>query len=252
MLHLSDLGLAVIEADDIYNILATRCGAHSTGVEYEDWWADELLGERTPRVPGNVGNDVLEMLVRPRCSDVVQLLIEDDQQKSLWAREFKCADIDVEAFEGESPFKFLIEHETPKRTHKRLVDVIRNTSVRTDGEVIAKRLETIEAAQEQDEIEVNVESLRQLAKFLLENNQLQTPDIVITNRGNYRVQWQKAANKHFAMEFFPAGDVKFVCFRINRANPTKISRYSGLTTVDEIVDGVMIPTESQGWILEKG
>lgn len=219
-----------------------------TGREYEAYRPDNVylgnLDEAEDKEPYFLSHDrSKETTLRP----VIKLLLKEPS-----AGEYEPTTIEVETTVSESPFNTLMKLQTPEEEQQRFFDVIRNSKIRTDGEVIANRLADLAAAQEEGDIEIDVKSLGQLSKFLLENNGLQTPDIVITNRGNYRVQWQQASNKHFAFEIYPDGNVKFVCFRINRTNPAKTDRFSGLTTIDDVVGGIMKPSNSWGWIVEKG
>ena len=59
---------------------------------------------------------------------------------------------------------------------------------------------------------------------------------MISPSRNIRVQWQVASNRHFAVEFIEDGDVRFVIFSPDPENLEKITRISGITSLDSLLE----------------
>lgn len=217
--------------------------------EYETWLPREPKSEPEPEEPEL---DAYAQAVELIQGSIRSVKLGDAVYSKAFVSEsaYTKSAPDFELRIQNSPFVHIFVAETPDITRDRLIESFRSTEVRSDGPAIADRIEALDDYADDEGVETNLESLQLLFKFLLENSSLQTPSIVITNRGNYRGQWKKARNKHFAIEFFPDSDVKYVCFRINPADPEKISRSSGMTTVDDVLPSVMEPTGSLEWIRE--
>lgn len=127
----------------------------------------------------------------------------------------------------------------------------RNRRIVYRDELVARIHELIRCAAEED-ISPSPDSLRHLIGFLSNHVELTKPGLVLTPHGNFRAQWRKGRNKHFAVEFRPDGEVRYVLFRPNQSDPGRITRSSGSTTVDEIFDAVVLPTGVKGWAVSEG
>lgn len=212
--------------------------------EYESW----EQSEPDPDEPENddIRDKAVERIrklikgIRVEGADVSRAFISADDYIKLVP--------DLENRNQISPFPHVDAAATADESRDRLIASFRATEERDDGPAIADRIRALDGFAEDEGVATNFDSLQWLFKFLLENSLLPTPDIVISNRGNYRTQWHKAPNKHFAIEFYPSGDVKYVCFSINPIDPEKINRAAGTATVDDILQSVMEPTRSLEWI----
>lgn len=217
--------------------------------EYESWLQPESEPELESEEPNlDAGAQALELVQKAIWA--AKLGITEHSEAFISGSGYDILAPKLKLWVQDNPFVHLYIAETPEVARTRLIESFRATDLRPDGPVIADRIEALQSCAEDEGEETNFESLQFLFKFLLENRPLPTPDIVITNHGNYRIQWRKAPNKYFAIEFYTDNDVKYVCFQINLTNPEKIGRSSGTSTVDDVVQSVMVPTHSLEWICE--
>ena len=120
-----------------------------------------------------------------------------------------------------------------------IIDYIRSQTNISFGQQLANRLEfLVEIAKEEEPGETPIipESLRYFINLLHLAPNLKYPDVMISPSRNIRVQWQVASNRHFAVEFIEDGDVRFVIFSPDPENLEKITRISGITSLDSLLE----------------
>jgi hypothetical protein len=106
------------------------------------------------------------------------------------------------------------------------------------AEKLGNRLEALlEVVKEEspDKLVFSSDSLRNFVTFLQSQSHLKYPDVVISPSGNIRAQWSTAHNRHFAAEFFPNEDVRFVIFA---PRPDRTLRLSGIASVNTLMETV--------------
>jgi hypothetical protein len=106
---------------------------------------------------------------------------------------------------------------------------------------LARRLEfLIEAMEEEGEswAENSPESLRTMLLFLQSQPYLRYPQLTITPAATFRVQWIGDTSGHFAADFLPDGQVRFVVFCPDPRHPDRIQRVSGLTSWENVITAV--------------
>jgi hypothetical protein len=109
------------------------------------------------------------------------------------------------------------------------------------AERLANRLEyLVEASQEEYPYQspISSESLRWFVYLLISTPNLVYPDVVLSPSGNIRVEWHAARNRHFAIEFSPDGNARFVVFAPDSKHPMKTSRFSGIVSVEALIETV--------------
>lgn len=107
------------------------------------------------------------------------------------------------------------------------------------NEQLARRLDQLVETSREDfpyQAPILPQSLQDFIDFLQSVPNLAYPDVVLTPHGNIRTEWRKARNQYFAVEFMGEGDVRFVVFAPDSKHFEKITRISGLTSVDSLMD----------------
>lgn len=140
----------------------------------------------------------------------------------------------------ESPFDELDEKLTDEEKIKKLIDYVREESNIQFAHELAIRLNFLHEAvnEDPDEVPISTESLRNFISFLRETANLKYPNVVLTPSNEIRAQWRTAPNRHFAVVFLPTGEARFVIFTPNPKDPDKIDRFSGITSVDSLMETV--------------
>ncbi len=141
----------------------------------------------------------------------------------------------------ESPFEKLDEVSSNDEKVRELISFIRTEWKISFSEKMANRLDFLcEVAQEESpgEEAISSESLRNFIFFLTTSTNLKYPDVVLSPLNNIRAQWRVASNRHFAAEFLPTGDVRFVIFAPDFKNTEKVIRLSGIAFVETLMDTV--------------
>lgn len=119
------------------------------------------------------------------------------------------------------------------------ISYVRSSSHIPYSERLASRLKfLVDAAKEEepDEVAISPQSLRNFLIFLQSTAKLKYPDIVLTPSKNIQAQWRTASNRHFAAEFLPTGDARFVIFSPDPRHPEKTIRLSGLASIDSLLE----------------
>lgn len=102
--------------------------------------------------------------------------------------------------------------ENPKNVNE-VIDTLR----RAGFDAITERLTYLKELtdQETDEKPMDVKSLQNAARFIIENQHLTSPQIVISDEGLTYLRWEIGKNGVLAMEFLPSALVKFTAFLYN-------------------------------------
>jgi len=138
-----------------------------------------------------------------------------------------------------SPFDSIDDFQKDDEKLTNIIGYIRNQTIISFRQQLANRLEfLVEIAKEEEPEEAPIipESLSYFIQFLLSASHLKYPDVMLSPSKNIRVQWQAASNRHFAVEFIENGDVRFVIFSPDPQNPEKITRLSGITSLDSLLE----------------
>jgi len=168
----------------------------------------------------------------------LQTMIMKEQRSSLTFESSPENDISPET---ESPFDSLDELRNEDEKVSELVSHIERQLNIDFAERLASRIQfLVEVSKEEypDEIAIISDSLRNFVGFLQSTPNLNYPDIVLTPSKNIRVQWRTTNNRHFAVEFLPAGNTKFVVFSPDQNHPERTIRLSGLVSVDSLMETV--------------
>ena len=72
------------------------------------------------------------------------------------------------------------------------------------------------------------------------------PDVVLTPEGNISAIWKPAKNRYFDLEFLKDGVVRFVGSYPGTKAPSKMIRFSGRTTIDNLLEASQFP-HILGW-----
>lgn len=133
-----------------------------------------------------------------------------------------------------------------------LITTLRTSTDLPQGNRLAARLEDLIAISEEEFPEQEPISSRSLEDFLIMIRSVPDiayPEVVLTCEGNIRAEWTKSRNKHFAVEFLGAGEVRFVVFAPDPVKPYNTNRCSGVSTLDSLMDLVR-PYRVFDWIVD--
>jgi len=103
--------------------------------------------------------------------------------------------------------------------------------------------------EDPDSLGMSARSLQSFANFLLSNTNINCPTISLTPDYNIYASWRHEQNRLFSVHFLPNGDARFVIFKPNNRHPERITRISGVTTTDVLMETV-IPYDIEKWISE--
>lgn len=137
-----------------------------------------------------------------------------------------------------SPFEELSELLDEESTIQNLIGQVKTSANICSAGKLGNRLEVLfEAAKEEnpDKVMFSSASLRNFVAFLQSESHLKYPDVVVSPSGNIRAQWSAARNKHFAAEFLPNEDVRFVLFT---PHPDRTVRMSGIASINALMETV--------------
>ena len=106
-------------------------------------------------------------------------------------------------------------------------------------------------AKEEDPFSLGMssKSLRIFIDFLLSHTNINCPAISLTPEYNIYASWRHEQNRLFSVHFLPNGDSRFVIFEPNNRHPKRITRISGVTTTDVLMETV-ISYDIEKWISE--
>jgi hypothetical protein len=122
---------------------------------------------------------------------------------------------------------------TPKEQLRGQVRALRRGSRLPCRERLARRLNFLLAALEEEEeplAEDSPESLRQMLLFLEGLPEFRCPTVTVTPSATFRAQWQAHPSEHFAVDFVPDGQVRLVVFAPDPSHPERVERVSGIVS----------------------
>ncbi len=138
-------------------------------------------------------------------------------------------------------FAALDDSRTPEGQIRRQIRSLRAGSLLIYGERLARRLEfLLEAMEEEGEAwsEDSPESLRTMLLFLQSVPNFRYPTVTITPSATFRAQWTADPNAHLAVDFLPNGQVRFVVFCPDPRHSDRIRRVSGITSWENVINTV--------------
>jgi hypothetical protein len=122
---------------------------------------------------------------------------------------------------------------TPKERIREQVKALRRGSRLPYREHLARRLDFLLRALEKEEeplAEDSPESLRQMLLFLKGLPDFRCPTVTVTPLATFRAQWQADRNEHFAVDFVPDGQIRFVVFAADPGHAGRVDRVSGIVS----------------------
>jgi hypothetical protein len=122
---------------------------------------------------------------------------------------------------------------TPKDRIREQIKTLRSGSRLPYREQLARRLTfLLKALEEEGESwsEHSTESLRRMLQFLEAAPDLRCPTVTVTPLATFRAQWQADPSRHFAVDFVPDGQVRFVVFAPDPGHPERVERVSGIVS----------------------
>lgn len=164
---------------------------------------------------------------------------------------------DIESAPDEAPasdFDVLDELRTPKGQIQRQITALRRGGRLPYRERLARRLNILlEALEEEEETwtENSPESLRQMLLFLQAVPDFRCPTVTITPSATFRAQWQAGRDRHFAVDFLPDGQVRFVVFAPDPRHPDRVQRVSGIVGRADVIRAVE-PYNVHRWAADAG
>jgi hypothetical protein len=178
------------------------------------------------------------------------------RQTGSTAIEFSGSAPDEEA--SVSDFDTLDELQTLKGQIRRQITALRRGGGLPYSERLANRLDFLLSALE-EEIEEEEEtwaegspdSLWQMLLFLRTAPDLRYPTVTITPSATFRAQWQADRNSHFAVDFLPDGQVRFVVFSPDPHHPDRVQRVSGIVGRADVLRAIE-PFRAHRWAADAG
>ena len=208
--------------------------------EFAKFWAAEAceFGSATDICDLDVAAIAGEASTDPH---VAHRLLEQQLISLLWVADRSSPSIDTDAvlFERASDealfsnFEVLDELRTPEAQIRRQIRALRRGSRLLYRERLARRLEfLLDALDEQEEplAEDSPESLRQMLLFLEALPDFRCPTVTVTPFATFRAQWQGHPSEHFAVDFVSDGQVRFVVFAPDLSHPGRLDRVSGIVS----------------------
>lgn len=144
--------------------------------------------------------------------------------------------------------------QTPAGVIRAEIDNIRAGSPLLYRERLARRLEALlEAMQEDGEAWAaeSPESLRRMLLFLESVPSFRYPTLTVTPSATFRAQWTERENAHFALDFLADGRVRFVVFCPESRHPERVQRLSGITGWDSVME-LVEPFRIHRWAEDAG
>lgn len=164
---------------------------------------------------------------------------------------------DIESAPDEAPvsdFDVLDELRTPKGQIQRQITAFRRGGGLPYRERLARRLDFLLGALEEEEEtgpEDSPDSLRQMLLFLRATPDLRCPTVTITPSSTFRAEWQAGQNRHLAVDFLPDGQVRFVVFSPDPLHPDRVQRVSGIVSRADVMRAVE-PYKVYRWATDAG
>jgi hypothetical protein len=140
-----------------------------------------------------------------------------------------------------SDFDVLDELRTPEGQIRRQITAFRRGGGVPYREHLARRLDSLMGALEEEEepwAEDSPDSLRQMLLFLRAAPDLRCPIVTITPSATFRAQWQDGQNSHLAVDFLPDGQVRFVVFSPDPLHSDRVQRVSGIVSRPDLMRAI--------------
>jgi hypothetical protein len=121
----------------------------------------------------------------------------------------------------------------PKDRIREQIKALRSGSRLAYRERLARRLDfLLRTLEEEGESwsDHSPESLRQMLQFLEAVPELRCPTVTVTPFATFRAQWRAESSEHFAVDFVPDGQVRFVVFAADPGHPERVERVSGIVS----------------------
>jgi len=153
-----------------------------------------------------------------------------------------------------SDFDVLDELRTPKGQIQGQITALRRGGGLSYHERLARRLDILLAALEEEEetwSDDSPDSLRQMLLFLQAAPNLCCPTVTVTPSATFRAQWQAGQDQHFAVDFLPDGQVRFVVFAPDPRHPDRVQRVSGVVSRAEVMTAIE-PYRVHRWAADAG
>ncbi|MGH8726894.1 MAG: hypothetical protein ACREV9_01760 [Burkholderiales bacterium] len=136
------------------------------------------------------------------------------------------------------------------RSDSILSDLLSTSSIR-HGKRIVERLRNLAlAAVEECEPGPSSKAMDALRAFLRNDPALKYPDLTLGPGGALLAEWRESGRRLLGVYFSDSPTLKFVVFRPNARHPQIIDRYSGTTTIDELV-GKLLDLDGLTWAHEQ-
>jgi hypothetical protein len=122
---------------------------------------------------------------------------------------------------------------TPKEQIRRQIGAFRRGSRLPYRKRLAHRLDFLLAAFDEEGErwpDDSPESLRHMLLFLEALPEFRCPTITVTPSATFRAQWRADPGEHFAVDFVPDGQVRFVVFAPDPGDPARVDRVSGIVS----------------------
>jgi hypothetical protein len=159
-----------------------------------------------------------------------------------------------EAFASLGAFAALDELRTPQGRIKEQIRALRAGSPLIYREHLARRLEFLmEAIEDEGETwkEDSPESLRNMLLFLHRVPGFRYPTVTVTPSMTFRAQWTPDRSRHLGLDFLPNGQVRFVVFCPDPRHPGRVERVSGISSWESVLEKVE-PYKVYRWTEDAG
>ena len=185
-----------------------------------------------------------------------QLLVADPVASAGARSRSLTGSLDIEMSESprdEAPlsdFELLDDLRKPQGRMRRQIRALRGSGRLPYRERLARRLEfLLEAPEEEGEEwgEHSPESLRQMLLFLQDIPEFRYPTVAVTPSATFRAQWQRDKSEHFAVDFLPDGQVRFVVFAPDPRHLERVQRVSGVVSRADLKATVIEPYKVDRW-----
>jgi hypothetical protein len=132
-----------------------------------------------------------------------------------------------------------------------ILQIKRLRSIPYNDNLADKLITLFNDAKEEDpfSLGISAESLRNFISFLLSHTNLRCPTISLTPDYHIYASWRSQQNQLFSVHFLPNNDARFVIFNPNNRHPEKLTRISGVSTTDILME-TLIPHHIEEWISE--
>lgn len=186
-----------------------------------------------------------------------RLVIEYREQPRLvehvWPVRFEWED-EANLFANMGDFATLDVLRTPEGQIRWQIRSVRGVPRLMYRERLARRLEFLVDTMKEDGESWNEdshESLRTMLLFLQTVPHFRYPVVTVTPSATFRAQWTVGSTRHFAVDFLPDGQVRFVVFCPDPLHPNRVQRVSGIASWENL-SSVVEPYKVHRWTADAG